>query len=260
MTVNNIRAEVQNLLAYFPGRQRLAFLWLIFLPGVSIAFAQHFYGGISRAPSNGGVPFYLFNMAGSSFDWVYTLALAVALLRICHSPRDSWARSAGIMASSTIYSLIAALPAFLVAFVWAAVCLGTSLSAIVEVSAGLVLCIGALLILVVLLGALAHRFGLVIPLLLYLITAYHRYLLPIAYPAEMVAAHWRALLTFGVPLSPTITILRHGMLHQGIAPATYWTAAIIHALVGYGLAFWVWKTIPNNSPETIVACRGEGLA
>ena len=39
------------------------------------------------------------------------------------------------------------------------------------------------------------------------------------------------------------------MLNQGFAPATYWVAAIIHALVGYGLAFWIWKTMLNGTPE-----------
>ena len=243
--LEEIRRQTKDLLAYYPGRDRIALLWLIVIPVLSFLVFTMCFGKISRVTS-GGIPTYMFYMAGQSFNWIYKLSLVITLIRICHSERKRLLESVQIIGSSVSYSLVVGLPYVLLTFVWVLFHVGTSPIALFQVLVGLVCAVGALLLILVCLGSLGHRFGIVIPFLLFL-TAVYPYLLPVFYPASAVLSRWQLNHAFAIPLSPTITILRKGMLNQGLASSSLWLAALLHALVGYGLAVWIWKK--NTEPE-----------
>lgn len=246
MTIlDEIKKQTKDLLAYYPGRGRIALVWLIVIPVLSFLVFTVWFGKIARVASD-GIPAYMFYMAGHSFNWIYKLSLVVMLIRICHSERKLWRDTVQIMASSLSYALVVGLPCVLLAFVWIFCHVGTSAMALFQVLTGLACALGALLLLLICLGALGHRFGIIVPLLLFLTTLY-TYFLPIAYPASIVPSRWQFIHTFAVPLSPTITLLRQGMLNQGVVSISFWLAALLHASVGYGLAVSIWKR--NTEPE-----------
>ena len=242
--LDEMKKQTKDLLAYYPGRDRIALLWLIVIPVLSFLVFTMWFGKIPRVTSD-GVPAYMFYMAGHSFNWIYQLSLVIMLIRICHSERKLWRDTAQIMASSLSYALVVGLPCVLLAFVWILCHVGSSAMALFQVLTGLACALGALLLLLICLGALGHRFGIIVPLLLFL-TVLYTYFLPIAYPASIVPSRWQFVHTFAVPLSPTITLLRRGMLNQGLASGNFWMAALLHAVVGYALALLIWKRNTEN--------------
>ena len=253
--IEEMKKQTEDLLAYYPGRGKLALGWLVMIPVVSFV-VFHIFFGTNASVSGDGIPAYMFYMAGNTFSWVYKTALVVMLIRVCHSNRTVWRESVAIMGSSAAYALMVGTPCSVLALIWLACCVGTSAVALMQVLAGLVLAFGALALLIVVAGFLAHRFGLVIPLLLFLTTLYV-YLLPIVYPASIVPIRWQSMHTFGVPLSPSITIIRQGMLNQGLTAGSFWLAALFHAVLGYGLAFWILKRniAPATAPYSEPAAR-----
>ena len=143
------------------------------------------------------------------------------------------------MASSLSYALVVGLPCVLLAFVWLLCHVGTSAVALIHVLAGRS-CSRRAASPPCLSWLSWSPFRHCHPVSLFLTTVY-TYLLPVFYPASMIPARWQFTHTFAVPLSPTITILRQGMLNQGSASGSIWMAALLHAIAGYALAVWIWR-------------------
>ncbi len=253
---NEVKRQTKDLLSYYPGRGKVALLWLIALPILSFLVFVIWFGGPARVTSD-GVPTYMFYMFGRSFYWIYNLSLVIMLLRICHSSRKLWRDTVIIMASSLSYALIVGLPIVFFAFVWILCHAGTSAMALFQVLTGLTCTIGALLLLLICLAALAHRFGIIVPFLLFL-TRVYIYALPTYYSVDYIPSQWLFLQTFALPLAPSIILLRDGMLNQGLASASFWLGALFHAVLGYGLAFWIWKrsSEPATAPSDMKADTG----
>jgi hypothetical protein len=248
--LDEIKRQTEDLLTYYPGRGRISLLWLVIIPILSfLAITMRFGMFLSVWPHwhfhipNHGIPQYMYYIAAHSFDWIYTLSLVIMLIRICHSERKLWRDTVQIMASSLLYALVLGLPCVLFAFIWIFFHVGTSVIALFQILVGLICAIGSLILLLVCLGSLGHRFGIVIPFLIFLTTV-----LPIGdYPPNIVPLGWRYFQTFVVPLSSTITIIFSGMLNGGLASSIFWIAAFLHAAIGYTLAFVIWKK--STEPE-----------
>jgi ABC-type polysaccharide/polyol phosphate export permease len=243
---DEIAAQVRDLLDYFPGRGRLPLVWLVLIPAF-IIFSLVFLAGGPRIPA-GSIPYSVYTSGGASVLWIYFATVLVLLVRMNHSDRSSWRESATIIASSVAYGFIVGLPALLVSVGWSAYYVGISILSVSELLVGVFEILGAVLLLAIILGAVAHYAGPFIALFLFLAKTVYVYLLPVSYSITLVPAKWH-LLQAATPLAPAIAVLRAGIMnnHAGemILPL-YWCAAIIHAIAGYALAFWIWKRISNH--------------
>jgi len=237
-----IENQVRDLLAYFPGRGRLALIWLAILPLIGPLL---FY---RRVPSAGAMP-YLFAFPGISVLWFYVPTMLVLLFRINHSDRSSWLESAGIIASSVVYGIIIGLPCLIISIAWSACYVGMSFLSNLEILLGAIEVVGAMLLLATVLGAVAHYAGFFIALLLFLMRTAYVYFLPLAYSITAMPEKYRTI-EAATPLAPAIVILRIGILNRHtseIVPPLYWAVATIHAALGYALAFWVWRSVSDPS-------------
>ena len=240
-----IACQVRDLLAYFPGRGWQALAWLIVLPLLGALPYSHSF---AHAPSN-GIPYAVFAFAGSSVLWMYTATILVLLLRINHSDRSSWLESATIIASSAVYGMIIALPSLLVSLVWSATYVGVSVSSLLETLAGALAMVGAMFLLAIALGAIAHYAGSVIALLLFVTRTVYLFLLPIGYPITAIPEKWR-MLEAVTPLAPALAILRSGILNgqtRDAVSSLYWIAAATHAALGFVLALWIYRGFSGHS-------------
>ena len=141
--------------------------------------------------------------------------------------------------------IIGLLPSLLIALVWSACYVGISFLSILETFLGVLGVVGAVLLLATFLGAVAHYAGFFIAPFLFLMRTMYVYLLPVAYAITAIPEK-RRVLTAATPLGPAIVILRIGILNNQsseVVPLLFWTAATIHAVLGYVLAFWVWRSI-----------------
>jgi ABC-type polysaccharide/polyol phosphate export permease len=256
----NRRAEIANqvrdLLAYFPGRGWLPLAWLIVLPLATVLLPLY-QETHTRVP-NGMIPYFVFSSCGRSVVWMYGATNLVLLLRINHSARSSWAESAKIIVSSAIYGMILALPSVLISLLLSVGYVGISVTSMAVTLFGFLVTIGAMFLLAIVLGAIAHYAGFLIALILFLMRGAYVYLLPIAYSITAVPEKWR-LLQAATPLAPAIAILRTGILnnypHEAM-PTIYWVAATIHAALGFGLAFWIFRGFSDHSTEPDEAVLG----
>ena len=243
---NAIADDVRDLLAYFPGRGRLPLLWLFALPVIELLY---FFHSPAARLSGGGIPYAVFSLPGLSVLWFYISTMLVLLVRINHSDRSSWLESASIIASSITYGVIISLPSFLISIAWAVSYVGTSVISFLSILFGTLEVVGAMLLLATALGAVAHYAGFLIALFLFLMKTTYVYLLPIAYSVTAVPEKWR-ILQAATPLAPAVVILRASILNYKLsemASPLYWAAASVHAIIGYALAFWIWRTLSNRS-------------
>ena len=161
-----IAAQVRDLLAYFPGRGRLPLVWLMILPILAF-FSSNLFGHAASIPSS-GVPYFVYASGGAAILWLYSTTALVLLIRINHSERSSWSESATIIASSVAYGVIIGLPAVLVSIAWSIPYVGVSIFSVSTILFGIVESIGAILLLAITLGAVAHYAGFFIALFLFL--------------------------------------------------------------------------------------------
>jgi hypothetical protein len=261
--LDEIKRQTKDLLAYYPGRGKISLLWLVVLPIfwflVMVITAQLVESGkwpgmidfpsllsreltLKAAPFIAPIPY----MISQILNWIYILPIMIMLIRICHSQRKIWSDTVQIMISSLLYALIVIFPGILLsallAFIWTIYYAGSSAITLffLQTFAWLICVLGSLLLLLICLGYLSHRFGVIIPFLMFIATVYYKYLIIIPVLAGV-------LRTVALPLSPTITILRHGMLNWGIVSGNFWIIAFLHATIGYTLAYLVWKK--NTGPE-----------
>jgi hypothetical protein len=246
MMMDEIKRQTEDLLAYYPGRGRISLLWLVATPifwflGLNIWFGPASNRGflIQSRHIAENMP-YIF---GHSFNWIYMLSLVIMLIRICHSERKLLRDTVQIMVSSLLYALVVGLPYVLLVYICILCYVGTSAIAFFQVFAGMICALGSLLLLLLCLGYMAHRFSIVIPFLIFLATVFYTYLLPIDYLARGSLQQHLILtkVSYAVPLFPTDIILREGLFNLGLASGSVWIAAFLHATIGYALAFLIWK-------------------
>ena len=245
-TQNAIADEVRDLLAYFPGRGRLPLLWLFALPLIELLCFSHFSPAAKL--SGGKISYAVFSLPGLSILWLYISTVLVLLVRINHSDRSSWLESASIIASSITYGIIISLPSFLISIAWAATHVGISILSFLYILLGTVEVLGAILLLATALGGVAHYAGFFIAFFLFLMKTAYVYLLPFTYSITAVPEKWR-MLQAATPLAPAIVILRAGILNYQLpelASPLYWVAASVHAIIGYAVAFRIWRTLSNR--------------
>jgi len=212
-----IKVELSDLLAYFPGRHRLSLVWLIILPVATTASA-----------------------IDQSALWVYLPAAFVCLLRVNHSRRSSLQESGCIIVSSVLYGFLIGAPAIAVTVVWALSHVGLSMLTLLQGILGIMAVCVSVFLLVTILGIAAYYLGLFVPLFLLLVIMYV-YFVPVSYSIDLVPQRWQTFYALVFPLAPEITIVRDAMLNsaastQGLcwAAAAFTLSSALRSWLGCG--------------------------
>ena len=256
-TKDQLRAELHDLLAYFPGRGRASLAWLVVMPILAIVLFACVFGRVARIPSD-GIPYPVFTAAGQSALWIYLPAAFVCLIRVNHSQRSSLSETGRIIFSSLLYGFLIGVPAVLVAGAWALFHVGLSVASILHGLIGIVAVCASVSLIVGILGLAAHYLGFFVPLLLLLMKTYV-YLVPIAYSMNVVPETWRTVQTLIVPLAPAITIMRNAIVNSTASTSgSCWGGALLHSVAGVAVLIWLWKRItgPEVRPVSSEAAPG----
>ncbi len=236
--------HLADLLAYYPGRGRLALVWLLLVPVGAAVIASHTLVQ-AKLSSFDTLPYYVYLAAGQSVMWLYVPAVLACLLKSSYSRTTSVSRTAAIVLSSSLYGLAIGIPAVAVAALWSTHHVGLSPRAVATIPAGLLVTGASALLVVAGLGLLARRFNLLVPLLL-LLAATYRTLMPVTYSLSVVPDDWR-ILAFAGPLVPETAILRNALLDRaGDTPSIFWVAALAHTAMGFVVSVWLWGRIAED--------------
>jgi lipopolysaccharide transport system permease protein len=238
----SMRAEIQDLLAYFPGRGRVALVWLVLIPIFAIVPSTYIFGNTSQFPTD-GIPYPIFAAVGRSVLWIYLPSVFVCLIRVTKSQRSSLRNTGLLVLSSVFYGVLIGLPAVVVTAIGSMFYLGISVTSIIQGVVGIIAVLMSVVLVVIMLGVAAHYLGFFSPLLLLLVKA-HLYFLPIAYPLPDVPGTLRTVQTLVLPLAPAITIMRNAVLNSTVTtPVSCWVGAAVHVAGGFAVMVWLWRRI-----------------
>ncbi len=237
--MRQIKDEVFDILAYFPGRQRFSFAWLFLLPLCMFVLPGHFVCASSAELPPDHVPYYLFASVGKSMLWIYFPSVMVCLLRINHWSTRSFSRLTYTVFASVLYGLVIGFPAVAVTAMWATLQVGISIQGLVQCIAGLVMLVICICSMVAVLGGIAYCSKLLIPGLLLLAHAYIM-VLPLAYSIGAIPDRLRPLHMLAVPLASEITIARNAILNStGNTHYMCWIGSVAHTVLGVAVIAWL---------------------
>jgi len=254
--LTELRRQTNDLLAYFPGKGKRGVVWLVLLPILATLGQVALYAWIVKPRWNERgylEPDFLllsiWRLSTCPILLMFVLSMFVSQLRIYSSRDKSLYGTACIVASSTLHALIISIP-----FISLIECLllagllgvlpvsgGTSVLAIFTLMAVTFLSLGAVLLVVSIAAWIVHRRRILVPGMLVAVWFY-KDMVPINSPGSTLGPQWGNLAAFLLPLYPEAVLMEDCVVHWPPDRWIMWCAALIHAALGFTIAYFVATT------------------
>lgn len=252
-----ISAQVHDLAAYFPGRGRFNWLWILAVPAL-VAFGNFLLGAHILEVKSSSAALLIAAERGAALPSTCMLHVGalVLLARAYRARPRAWPDIASLLYSSWIYSAIVCSGCVVVGAITAWISgTGPRFGSFFPIASALLLAFGELGLILAALGVVVRFVPVLVPAFAVAVLFYGMLSQVLSISNVTQGAHldWVYSVYSIAPLLAVSVVIRDGLVGNDIMGALQ-LSTLVFAILGYGTLFIFWRTLtakPSSSRHSI---------